>query len=40
MREERKLVAEAAKKAPTAAVRISTTLELPIQVVQGDAVVL
>lgn len=40
LREERKLIVEAAKKASSTAVRISTALELPIQVVQGDTVVL
>ncbi|MGG5578179.1 hypothetical protein ACPDHL_12670 [Myroides sp. C15-4] len=40
LREERKLIVGAAKRASSTAVRISTALELPIQMVKGDAVVL
>lgn len=40
LREERKLIVGAAKKASSSAVRISTALELPIQMVKGNKVVL
>ncbi len=38
--EERRLISKAAKKASSTAFRISTALELPIQVVQGKKIVL
>ncbi|SKC06728.1 hypothetical protein SAMN05660841_03987 [Sphingobacterium nematocida] len=38
--EERKLISKAAKKASSTAYRISTALELPIQVVQGKKIIL
>ncbi|GGH32988.1 hypothetical protein FAZ19_23525 [Sphingobacterium alkalisoli] len=38
--EERKIVSRAAKKASSTAFRISTALELPIQIVQGKKIVL
>ncbi len=40
LQEERKLIVRAAKKASSTAVRISTALELPIQVVKGNTVIL
>ncbi|MDR0228466.1 MAG: hypothetical protein LBI72_05310 [Flavobacteriaceae bacterium] len=39
LEQERKLVIAAAKDASATAVRISTALELPIQVVKGDTIV-
>lgn len=38
--EERKLISKAAKKASSTAYRISTALELPIQIVQGKKIIL
>lgn len=40
LREERHLIERAARKASSTAVRISTALQLPIHLVQGDTLVL